>query len=442
MDIRMSAFSYVFGLRKVPFVRDVLTIQSGSFIFMAAGFVCSVAFARFLGKDLFGTYAVVMAFAGTATAFFNIGQGQSLYVFFAEAFGKKDRCAMSAVLANFLMVAAANFLLLGILAALMPTLSDAFYHSPEIGKLARIYCLFQMSEIGNSMTLIILQSIRSIRLKVVLEQSANLSYIILAVAALFFHAKVRGVLLVQLGVSLTFLPISLLILKKVAREHGLPGIREVFRIPFSESNQYLVQGLMITADKTLGNFFPQGLFFIFSLIAPAASVGVARIAVQLASIPRSVFLPQAGDLSTAAFGRMKAEGESVIRKNAAKLINHALAFHALLSLGAAVCFPLVVFWFYGSAYWDAIPMTLWLLLISLTSSFQIATSPILRLYRKTHYSILTAIVNWVLMIPAIFLLVRFVPPTSAFIGTYAVGLAVPLILPVYIFTSLLRRESR
>lgn len=438
----MSFLSYILGLKRLRFVRDVLTIQAGSIVLMAAGFVSSIAFARFLGKDGYGLYAVIVAFAGTASSFFNIGQGQSLYVFFSEAFGKKDRRAMSGVLMNFLEIACTNIVLLGVLAFLMPMITQKIYGSPEIGQYARILCFFQMSEIVNSMTLIILQSVRRIRLKVILEQSANLTYLGLAVLVLFLGGRVQAVLLTQLIVSLCFLPVSIITLKIIARKHDLPGVRETLKVPFAESKQYMGQGLIITFDKTIGNFFPQGLFFIFSLFVPAATVGVAKIAVQLANIPRTILLPQAGDLSTAAFGRMKAEGVGVVRKNAAKLIKHALAFHAFLTLGAAIAFPPIIFYFYGTAYWDAIPMTLWLLLILLINSLCIANSPILRLYRKTEYSIIVGLLNWVLMIGGMLLLLKIMPPKPAFVLTYLVGQLTPLIVTVYLFSTLLRREPK
>jgi O-antigen/teichoic acid export membrane protein len=242
-------------------------------------------------------------------------------------------------------------------------------------------------------------------------------------------------------VSLFFLPISLITLFIIAKKHSLPGIRETLRIPFSESRHYLAQGLIITIDKMIGNFFPQGIFFIFSLIVPASNVGIAKIAVQLANIPRSILLPQAGDLSTAAFGRMMSQGTQVVRQNAAKLIKHALAFHALLTLGAVITFPPIIFWFYGAGYIDAIPMTLWLLLILILNSFCIANSSLLRLYRRMLYSIAGGILNWILMIPALFLFVRVFSASTAFVLTYAIGITTPLLLTLYIFTRLLRRQE-
>lgn len=434
----MRILRYILDLRRLPFVRDVLTIQAGSIVLMGAGFISSIIFARFLGKESYGLYAVVLAFAGTAMSFFNIGQGQSLYVFFAEAYGRKDRRAMSAVLANFLSIALFNMILLSILAWIMPMLSTRFYGSPTIGYYGQILCFFQMSEIWNGMTNVLLQSIRRIRLKVILEQSANLSYLSLAIIAVIMGGGIKSILIVQLSVSVLFLPISLIMLAYAAKTYNLPGIRECVRIPLRESSQYLVQGLMITADKIIYGFFPQGIFFALSLYAPAAFIGSARIAVQLANIPRTILLPQAGDLSTVAFAKMKNQGVLVIRKNAAKLMKHALVFHAVLSLGAAIVSPFIIVWFYGSEYWDAVPMTLWLLLILLISSLHIVSSPLLRLYRKIELSIVVGLLNWIFMITALVVFIRVCSPQTTFLITYAIGQITPLILLWYIFKRLLR----
>ncbi len=436
----MNIARYIFGLRHLPFVRDVLTIQVGSIILMAAGFVSSIAFARLLGVEIYGLYAVIVAFAGTLSAFFNIGQGQSLYVFFSEACGRKDRRSQAAVLANFCMVAIVNMILLMALATIMPLLSERFYDSPEIGKYARILCFFQISEIWNSMTLVILQSLRRIKLKVCLEQAANLSYLGLAVLALVLGGKIWSLLLVQLGVSLFFLPISLITLAIIAHKHSLPGIREILRIPFRESKQYFTQGMIITADKTIGNFFPQGLFFILSLFIPAAQIGVARIAVQLANIPHNIILPQAGDLSTAVFGKMKTQGVTVMRKNAGKLIKHALVFHAALSFGAMIVFPVIITTFYGLQYAEVVPLTLWLLLIQLIQPMFILNSSLLRLYRRTPLSIIVNLTSWGIIIATVFIFISTFSTHVIFLTTYLIFQVCQFVITWYVFSRLIPKE--
>lgn len=292
------------------------------------------------------------------------------------------------------------------------------------------------------MTLILLQALRRIRLKVILEQAANISYLTLAIVVLFMGGKIHAVLLTQLSVSAFFLPISLIVLSVIAKKHALPGIREVLHVPWNKSKQYLAQGLIITIDKTIGNFFPQGLFFAFSLFVPAAFVGVARIAVQLANIPRSILLPQAGDLSTPALAAIKTQGIGALRKTSAKVIKHALAFQALVTLGAAFVFPPIIFYLYGQEYREAIPLMLGLLPIMLLGALGIVNSPLLRLYRRTEWSIAAGVVNWTCMLLGMFVLLRFLAPAPTFLIVYLLGQLIPLLLTVYVFLVLLRQPER
>lgn len=438
----MHPFRYLLSLQKLPFVRDVLTIQAGSMIFMMAGFLASVAFARLLGREQYGLYAVTLAFAGTASQFLNIGQGQSLYVFFSEAHASGDRRAMAAVLKNFLVIACANVLLLGALAAAIPFLGNALYGESEIGQLAQILCIFQITDLWNSANLTLLQAVRRVKWRVTIEQSQNLTYLALAVLSLLLGYGVRGIFLSQLLVSALFLVVSVLAIRDTAKRYVLPGVRETLRVPWRESEQYFKQGLVITLDKSIGNFFPQGLYFVMSLFVPKAFIGVVKISMQLAMIPRSILLPQAGELSVTTFAKMKAESSESVRRGARKLISHALGFHALLSVCAIVLAPFVITSFYGPEFHEAIPITVALIVILLLQSLGIANSPILRLYRRTHISILDGIGSWAAMIIVFIATVNLLGPAKAFVLTFLVGQLVPLLLPLYIFKVLLRGESQ
>ena len=437
----MGLMRYILNLRRLRFVQDVFTIQLGTSLFMLAGFLASIAYARFLGKEQYGFYAVVLAFAGTVGAFFNIGQGQSLYVFFSEAWNRKDKSAMAAVIANYVQIGIVNMFALGVLCVLMPMLSQHLYHDPTIGNLARIYCVFQMTEIWNGMSLIMLQSLRKIRLKVWLEQSANLLTLGSAVTVLALGGGVRGMLLTQLAVGLIAIPVFLLCVRSHVRETLFPSIRDVLHTPFRQSVTYLKEGLLIIADKMIYNFFPQGIFFILSLFVRPKVIGMLRIALQIANIPRTILLPQAGDLSTVAFAKMKTESVTVIRKNAARLIKHGLALHALLTAGAAALAPFVILKLYGVEFADAIMPTEWLLLILLITSLHLTSSPLMRLYRKLPLSIAIGLLNWICMIAVLFVMLQWTNGIVAFLSVYLVFELVPLLLPVYIYGILLPKEQ-
>ncbi len=434
-------FRYLTGLSSIPFVRDVLTIQIGTSIYMAATFLASIVFARVLGVELYGIYAVTLAFVGTMNTFLNFGQGSSLLVFFAEQHGKKDRRGMATVLRNFLQMSTINSCLMLILALLAPPLSTKLYGSPEIGSYARVLFLFAAIDIWNSMALILLQAMRRIRAKVLLEQGQNLSYLALAVLSLFFGYGIAGIVGTQLIVSALFLPLTLGTLRWIGAYEGLPNLRGVLRVPFRETIPYTLQGFLISVDKNIGNFFPQGLFFLMSLFTTPAIIGIARIAVQLSTLPKTVLLPQVVDLSTTVLAAMRSKGLSVLRRNAARIIKHAFAFHLLMTAGAFVVLPILIPLVYGTQYNAAIPLTLWLLPLNLPNSLCVTNSPLLRLFRKIHYSIIQTLLTWIAMVMIILMGPMIAGVLPAFTIAYGLGQFMPVLLTIYIFTSLLRGKS-
>ncbi len=431
---------YLTGLRNVRFVRDVLTIQAGTSVYMAATFASSIVFARVLGVEGYGLYAVILAFVGTVHTFINLGQGPSLLVFFAEQHGKKDRKGMSAVLRNFIQGSIFNTCVLAILAFFAPALSLWLYGRSDIGEYARILFIFQACDIWNSMCLILLQALRRIRPKVLLEQGQNLSAVIFAMLSLWMGYGILGIVLSQLIVSLIFLPLNFGTLRFIAKSEGLPSIRDLVRLPMRATLPYFLQGLLISIDKNIGNFFPQGLFFLLSLIATPAIVGIARIAVQLSTLPKTVLLPQVVDLSTTVLANMRSRGIPFLRKNAIRIVKHAFAFHVLMSVGAMIVYPFLIPIVYGKEYLAAIPLTLLLIPLNLPNSLCVTNSPLLRLFRKIHYSIIQTVATWILMIAILLWGFVLFDPILAFAVAYGLGQLMPATLTVYLFGSLLKEK--
>ncbi len=419
------------------FMRDLFTLQLGSFFYMGLTFVSSILFARLLGIEQYGLYAIVLAFVGTVATFVNLGQGPALLIFFAEEHGKKNMAGMSAVLRNYLHISLFNTVLLVTCAVFAPSIAKLLYSNELIGTYARLLFLFQAIDSFNSMTIILLQSMRRIRQKVLFEQSQNFSAIILSIASLFLGFGIKGILISQLAVSAFFLIVTLVVIRLLQMEKAIPGLRDISSVRFVQTEAYFLQGLLIALDKNIGNFFPQGLLFFLSFVAPASTVGIARIATQMATVPRTILLPQAGDLSATAFGNMKSQGVLTLRRNMAKLIKHALALQSMLTLGAVFGLPIIIYIAYSRDYLNAIPLTIILLPLSLPVSVCIANSSILRLYRRIHYSTIQAVATWGLMYLIIVGGSRVVSPETAFVLAYAVGLTMPMLLTGYIFTRLL-----
>ena len=437
----LSPTSLYRSLSKKSFVRDIFTMQMGTFVYIGATFVSSVIVARMLGLERYGVYAVALAFTATVNIFLNVGQGTSLLVFFAEEYGKKNKAGMAAVLRNYLQVSIVNSLLLVGLILLAPYAARFLYGREDIAFYARLLFLFDLLDIWNGFALTMLQSVREIRIKVLLEQSANVLLLTLSTLAVVLGYGITGLVTGQIIAGLLTLPASAILVWRMARRLHLPTVREILVVPFARTVPYLGQGFLFAVDKNIGGIFPNGLFFILSLMAAPAVVGIARISVQLSNVTRFILLPQVGELSTIVLAKIRSEGLTPLRMNAARIVKHSVALYAFFTFAAMIVSPFAIYFLYGNEYVPAIPLTLWLMLLALPSAIGIVNSPLLRLFRKIHLSIILTIGTWVLMIAILLIGTRLVGPMPAFAVAYGVFYAMPVVMTAYIFESLLRRPQ-
>lgn len=437
MNIGSRIHAYARHLLSIRFVRDILTMQAGTVVYMLVTFAGSIVIARLLGLQRFGVYAVATSFVGTISLITNLGQGSALLVFLAEERGKNDRNGMSAVLRNYANVAVVNSTILLLLAVAAPILLEWSYGSSAHADIVRALLLFQVTELWNSLTIIVLQAMREIRWKVYFEQALRICGVLAAVGVLVMGRGVLAMVTAQLAVGCVFVAFSVITLRRVAGQHKLPGLREVLGVRMSAAAKYFWQGILISIDKNIGNFFPTGLLFVLSLVAQPATVGLARIACQLAALPRMLFIPQVGDLSLTVLARIKAEGNAVLRRRSAQIIKHAVAGHAAVSFLALIGLPPLVWIAYGPEYSEAVPLSLWLILFSLPVSLCVANSPILRLFRCIHYSIIQSLFSWAVMLGVLTVVARAGMPLIGFAIAYGIGMFMPVLLAAYIFLRLI-----
>ncbi len=405
--------------------------------YLGATFGASILTARILGTDQFGMYAVALAFTGTVNVFLNFGQGSSLLVFFAEEYAKQGKQGMAIVLRNYLHLSLLNVLILVILILLTPWFARTLYGRSDIALPAQLLFAFDAVDIWSSMGLTILQATRSIRPKVAVEQASNMAVLGCGLFGLLFGFGVTGIVTGQLIAALVMLPVTFIIVRRSVRHSRLPSMKDLWRIRFGQTVPYIGQSVLFAVDKNIGGLFPNALFFLVSLIAPPAAVGVMRIATQIAAMPRTVVLPHVADLSVSVFAKLRASGGDGLRRNAAQVVKHALLLHSLMVLGALIASPFVLL-LYGPQYADAIPLTLVLLPLSLPVSLTITNSPLLRMFRKIHLSIVLTSASWLIAIGGMLLLRSVIAPYTLFALMYGFLYAMPCVLTIYIFRRLLQ----
>lgn len=417
MQFLLSPLATLRALLKRRFVRDVLTLQVGSVFGTGIALVKSVLFARLLGIDAFGVYATVLAFTGTASIFVNLGQNQAALTFFAERNARGDRRGMGMVLKYYLTLSSIGATILLGLGLAAPRLSVMLYDDASMGALARLAFLAILAGSFDTFFTIQLQAVRAIRTLSILENINALLQLSITVALLALGHGVAGIF-IGLGVSnLLMLCIYTATSRHSLRGHSLPTLQEAVR--GTESIRPLLkQGLWIAVDKNIGNLFPQSFFFILSLFSAPAVVGVAQLAFKIGSLPKILLLPHIVRMSTTVFPAIHALSDhSGLRKTWMFMVKHALAFHAIISLGSLIVLPPLTVLFYGREFGDVIQPMLWLLLIQIISALNVGNSPLYRLLGKARVPALFGAVALPIQLAAFVGLLHLLPPLPAFVWT-------------------------
>src|SRR3989344_7298521 len=138
---------YFLHVVRIPFIRDVTTMQIGRLVMITSSFIASILYVRFLGHGGYGDYAVVLAYTGTVGLLTNLGQQATTLTFFAEAYGRKDKAALARVLQYYIITAAGTAMLLLALCFVSPVLTQWVYGKSSVGILASLVFISSICEL-------------------------------------------------------------------------------------------------------------------------------------------------------------------------------------------------------------------------------------------------------------------------------------------------------
>jgi len=422
-------------------VRDVFTLQMGSVFSHGIGFLKSIIFARMLGLEGFGMYAVALSLTGTFKIFSGFGQEQALLTYLAEEYKSGNKKGMQSVIKYFCVVSAFAGAVLLLFALWSPALASMFYEdrSSEIGTMAMVgFAAFIMS-LSHPLVIALLQIVREVRLMTILE---NFNQVLQLLFAVFFVYMGYGALGMFIGLFMSNVCMTLVYAAqffRLRRQYAIPSLRSCISrsVPIAS---YVGQGLWIAVDKNVVNFFPQAMLFIFSLFTSPSTVGIAQLALKTANLPSGLLFGQAVRMANSTLPSFKKDGEVQLRRQCVLLVKHTLLFHALLVFGGIIALPFLVIIAYGWEFSAVIVPMICILFIRLLQPFNVANTSIIRLYRKVHVSTIWNAIRIPMELVVFYVLLRysgFIEPLGAFVVAILLHQLGAFALNFYVYGNLL-----
>ena len=261
----VKRFFYIF---KKKFVKDAATLQFGSFIGTGLSVLGSIIYARVLGVDGYATYALIFAFAGLMEISINVGTNQSTLTLLAEAYANQNKQKIVDILAYYFKVTILVSVLIGaIIIAISPFLTTKLYSSSEIGKLARVIVLADITKVFFGMYIIVLQVVRRIKRLAIIENINKISFVVVPASAVMLGLGLWGLVFGHLIAAVGFLIYSLVAygLFKV-KEPLLPTWKEIIgNLGKVKVGYYFKFGFLIAVDKNLGSLYSTLPIFILGI---------------------------------------------------------------------------------------------------------------------------------------------------------------------------------
>ncbi len=379
-DIINNLVKRFFYLFKKKFVKDAATLQLGSFIGTGLSILGSIIYARVLGVEGYATYALIFAFVSLLEIFVNVGTNQGALTLLAEAYASQDKQKIVDILAYYLKITILVSVLVGaIIIAISPFLTTRLYSSSEIGKLARVIVLADITKVFFGMYIIVLQVVRRIKRLAIIENINKITYVVLPVSAVIFGLGLWGLVFGHLIAAVGFLAYSLVAygLLKV-KEPLLPTWKEIIgNLGKVKVGYYFKFGFLIAVDKNLGSLYSTLPIFILGIFN-LEQVAFLKIAIAYAGLSSIFVGGSVSRLLSVQLPKSKLYSFKILKRDYVRssvgtfLINIVVV--VFFAFVASILIPLV----YGLDYSSAVALSYPLLIGAAITSIGVGIGPLFR----------------------------------------------------------------
>ena len=367
-------------LIKKKFVKDVATLQVGSFFSTGLALLGSIIYARVLGVEGYATYALIFAFVSLLTIFSNVGTHQGTLTILAEAYTKQDRKKILDVLTYYVKITLLVSGLIGlIIIGIAPFLTTKLYSSQEIGNLARVIVLGDIIKIFFGMYTIVLQVARRIKRLTIVENLNKALYVIIPASAVLLGLGLKGLVFGYLITAFSFAIFALFAYRILRRKEPLfPAWKEIFaNFGKVELGYYFKFGFLIAVDKNLASLYSILPIFILGIFH-LEQVAFLKIAIAYAGLPAIFIGSSVSRLLAVQLPKSKSYSFKILRRDYLRSSIGSFLITSLVTIGFILVAFLLIPLVYGQEYIPAVSLAYPLLVGAIISSLGVGIGPLFR----------------------------------------------------------------
>ena len=378
------------------FVRNVATLQAGSFAGSVIQAFIGIIIARILQPELLGVYSLAFGLAAMTSLIIGMGIQEAVSSLLGRAYAQKDGAEIENILGFMFKITFFATLIVLVFSFFLPDITDKLYGNSVIGVYASIivvavvlssffftlaYSAFQVTGRIKSLTYLIVsdQSLRS-----------GLS-LVLIIAGFGVLGAVSGHLI---GALIIFISSALLFIGLRTKDSIFPDLR---RLIVSAKNisikKYFGFTFWVALDRNMGNLFMALPVILTGIYVTVSEVSFFRLAFGYINLALSLLGP-ISVLLNVEFPKLQIENKEKLAENFKKVSLYSLGLSVLLTVSAVIVSPIVFKILYGENFLPSVPYVVGLIMYGALYGIGVGLGPMWRAVNKVKISI---IINMVIL---------------------------------------------
>lgn len=376
--------------RRSLFIRNVATLQIGSFGGTLVQAIFGILIARMLQPELFGIYSLSIGVAALAGLLLGAGMQDAVGTLVGSAYVKNDQEELRDVLAFLVKITFYAGLLTLFVFAFLPSIANYFYNDSLIGWYAGIVLLAVfLSSSFNAVVQLSLQvvgNIKSLALIIFGDQFLRSG---LALLFIFLGFSVLGGVSGHLVGAAAIFIFSIFIWKKLWQFNEIfPSFMELISATKNVSIfKYLNFSLWVAVDRNMGNLYMALPVVLTGIYVSTGEVSFFKLAFGYVNLVLSLLGP-ISTLLNMEFPRIQVDDPKKLRNNFVRVSILGLLISVVLILVAVAISPFAFRILYGESFMPSVGYVFGLIIYGALYGIGVGLGPMWRAINKVKVSIM------------------------------------------------------